>query len=274
VLKGGLGNDIFIVDNAADTAMESSGEGTDTVMASVSYTLNSDVENLVLTGAAALNGTGTNKNNVLTGNEAANSLSGLDGDDALYGQGGADRLTGGTSNDILAGGTGIIQDYQASSNTDTLSFGPDISAEQIWFRHSGNDLEISLIGTQDSTTIKDWYSGSAYHVEQIVLGDGTVLLDTQVQALVDAMAAFAPPAEGQTTLPQNYRDILLGQIESNWTSSTGTSASAPGSGSTTSSTGAVSYFSDPSSGSTSGSDPVISLSGSSIRVTFTSSGFI
>jgi hypothetical protein len=43
-----------------------------------------------------------------------------------------------------------------------------------------------------------------------------MLLGSQVENLVQAMAAFAPPAVGQTTLPQNYRDQLAPVIAANW----------------------------------------------------------
>jgi Ca2+-binding RTX toxin-like protein len=78
---GGLGDDIYIVDNSADLALENASEGTDTVQSSVTYSLVSAVENLTLTGVAAINGTGNVLNNTLTGNSAANVLSGGLGDD-------------------------------------------------------------------------------------------------------------------------------------------------------------------------------------------------
>lgn len=250
-MNGGFGDDIYIVDNGADVANDVQRKnigtdldpiyvdgGTDTVLSSVSFSLSTYMENLTLTGQNAANGTGNGLNNVLTGNSEANTLSGLSGNDRLEGGAGADTLNGGTGNDTYLAGRGdgadVIQDYQSTANTDILSFGPDISAEQIWFQQSGNDLEISIIGTQDSVTIQGWYLGSAYHVEQITLADGNVLLDGQVQALVDAMAAFSPPPEGQSTLPQNYQSVLLGFIDASWT--LGTSASASTTTTSTSST--------------------------------------
>jgi Ca2+-binding RTX toxin-like protein len=54
---------------------------TDTLSASVTTTLPGGVENLTLTGTAAINGTGNANNDVLRGNSANNTLTGLDGND-------------------------------------------------------------------------------------------------------------------------------------------------------------------------------------------------
>ncbi len=83
-------------------------------------------------------------------------------------------------------------------------------------RHVGNNLEASIIGTTDKLVIENWYLGSEYRVEQFRTVDGRVLLDSQVENLVQAMAAFAPPAAGQTTLPQAYQDALTPAIAVNW----------------------------------------------------------
>jgi hypothetical protein len=105
-LVGGGGNDYYGVDNTGDVVVEKADGGTDEVAASISYKLGLNVENLTLTGRAAINGTGNALANTITGNAAANVLSGGKGDDKLYGGSGADTLDGGAGSDLLDGGAG------------------------------------------------------------------------------------------------------------------------------------------------------------------------
>ena len=69
-----LGDDTYYVDNSADTIDEQPNGGTDTVIASVSYTLPANVENMILTGTTALTGTGNELNNVITANSGNDVL--------------------------------------------------------------------------------------------------------------------------------------------------------------------------------------------------------
>jgi Ca2+-binding RTX toxin-like protein len=105
-MVGGLGDDIYIVDNASDITTELAGQGIDHVFASVSDTLQGNVENLTLTGDGPINGVGNALANVITGNDQVNNLSGQGGDDDLVGLGGGDVLVGGAGNDTLRGGDG------------------------------------------------------------------------------------------------------------------------------------------------------------------------
>jgi Ca2+-binding RTX toxin-like protein len=120
-MTGGAGDDIFQVENAGDVVVENANEGIDQVRASITYTLGANVENLQLTGAAAINGTGNGLNNVIVGNSAANVLSGLGGDDTIQGGGGADTYIGGTGNDIyIVANAGITITEAANEGTDTV----------------------------------------------------------------------------------------------------------------------------------------------------------
>ena len=102
-LAGGAGNDTYIVDDAGDIITDASAQGTDTVKSSVAFTLGTYTENLVLTGSAAINGTGNATVNIITGNSGDNQLDGGAGNDNLTGGGGSDNLDGGAGNDTLSG---------------------------------------------------------------------------------------------------------------------------------------------------------------------------
>jgi Ca2+-binding RTX toxin-like protein len=98
-MEGGIGNDTYVVDNVGDVVKESVQGGIDKVWSSVSYTLAASVENLNLTGVAAVNGTGNSLDNYISGNGAANVLNGGGGNDILDGMAGADTLIGGLGDD-------------------------------------------------------------------------------------------------------------------------------------------------------------------------------
>lgn len=76
---------------AGDTIVEQQFGGTDTVITDQTFTLGSELENLTLTGTAAINGIGNDLDNVLTGNSAANVLTGGLGNDT-YVVDGADTI--------------------------------------------------------------------------------------------------------------------------------------------------------------------------------------
>jgi Ca2+-binding RTX toxin-like protein len=209
----GLGGNDSLYGYGGDDVLEG-GDGADF--------LAGDVGNDTLLGGAdndTLNG--DNGNDILDGGTGNDTLSGGAGDDVLDGGLGNDVLSGNAGNDIYRFGRGSgqdnISDYDTTAgNADQLLFGADVAADQLWFRRVGSSLEVSVIGSSDKVTIGNWYSGSAYRVEQFKTADGETLLDSQVENLVSAMAAFSPPGAGQTTLPQSYQDQLGAVIAANW----------------------------------------------------------
>jgi Ca2+-binding RTX toxin-like protein len=198
-LVGGLGDDGYIVDNASDVIAENVGEGIDRVSSALSWTLGANVENLTLSGAGSINGTGNSLSNWLTGNAGSNVLSGLDGNDRLDGGVGNDTLVGGLGSDVYmfgkTYGVDTVQENDASAGVkDRVEFGTGIATGDTSFVRSGNDLQVLIAGTADKLVLQNWYLGNSYHVEEFAYKDGTVLTDAQVQGLVSAMAAFAAPA--------------------------------------------------------------------------------
>lgn len=231
VITAGSGNDTINTDWGNSTI--NAGDGNNTIVATGGNTT-------VITGAGADTITTSYGNDVVNsgaGNDTISTGWGADtinagaGDDIIRTGGGGDTVRGGLGNDtiiadqwsndtyLFAAGDG--QDSIADSGgQDTLVL-ENIGSSQLWFTHTGNDLNVSVIGTTDSVTLKDWYSGyqypgSQYHLEQIQTSDGKVLLDSQVQNLVDAMAAFAPPAAGQTTLTGTAATTLTPVLAANW----------------------------------------------------------
>jgi Ca2+-binding RTX toxin-like protein len=127
-MKGDGGDDTYVVDNVGDVVIENSlADGTDTVLANINYTLGSYVENLTLTGAGTIGGTGNGLGNVINGNNAANLLKGMTGADTLVGAGGADTLQGGVGDDQLFGGGGH-DDLQGGTGMDGFRFDTALSA--------------------------------------------------------------------------------------------------------------------------------------------------
>ncbi|ESQ86581.1 hypothetical protein ABAC460_22985 [Asticcacaulis sp. AC460] len=91
ILTGGAGNDVYIVQNAEDVVMESNGEGADTVISYIDYTVGADnVEYFSLGGSADLSITGSASNDYLKGNTGNNVLNGLGGGDSMFGGAGND----------------------------------------------------------------------------------------------------------------------------------------------------------------------------------------
>ncbi|WP_176451945.1 putative Ig domain-containing protein [Rhodoferax sp. TH121] len=220
-MLGGTGNDTYYVNLTTDVVQESLNEGIDTVITTATFTLSANVENLTMTGNGTMNGTGNELNNILRGNWGLNTLTAGAGDDVLDGGAHRDYLYGGTGNDTYIVGLGygsetVYEDDATAGNTDVLSFMSGIASDQLWFRKLSNDLEVQIIGTSDRVTLTNWYLGNQHHVEQFKTSDGKTLLDSQVQNLVSAMAAFSPPTAGQTTLPVNYANSLSPVIAANW----------------------------------------------------------
>jgi Ca2+-binding RTX toxin-like protein len=103
-MYGNGGSDTFYVDNVGDVV---GGESTanidnDAVYSSISYTLSQGIETLILTGSAAISGTGNDSDNVITGNLGNNTIAGGIGNDTIDGGAGNDILNGGAGTDTVS----------------------------------------------------------------------------------------------------------------------------------------------------------------------------
>gem|GEM_PF-1526433 len=205
-LVGGAGADTLIGGTGDDWADYSAASGGVTVNLATGTGTGSDAEGDIYSGIEAVNGSAYA--DALTGDTGENWLFAQAGDDSLLGGNGNDRLNGGAGNDALTGGAGndiyefgrgdgadVVNNIGEGASSDTVEFGSDISIYQLWFEQSGDDLVASIVGsTTDQITIDDWYLNSgANEVSAFETSGGDVLLSSQVQSLVSAMAGFTKP---------------------------------------------------------------------------------
>lgn len=144
-LIGGDGSDTYFVDNVDDVVSESSAEisgGIDTVMSSTySFTLGENVENLVLVGLSALNGTGNALDNSITGNGGSNTLTGGAGNDLLDGRIGADTMAGGLGDDIY------VIDSKSDEVVELANQGSDEVRSYVTYTLSDSLERLTMMGT-------------------------------------------------------------------------------------------------------------------------------
>jgi len=127
VMEGGTGDDSYTVDNAGDTVIESSGQGSDQVNSSLSFDLTGQyIEWLTLTGSGNING---------TGNSLANTLAGNAGNNVLDGKTGADTMAGGAGNDTYT------VDYAGDTVVEKNGEGTDQVNSSVSFSLAGQHIE-------------------------------------------------------------------------------------------------------------------------------------
>ena len=200
-LTGGAGNDIYVVDSTLDIVTEAASAGTDLVQSSATFTLTVNVENLVLVGAAAINGTGNTLANSITGTTGANQLFGLDGNDSLDGGTGNDILNGGIGNDtfIVDSATDIIEEIAGGGTADRVNasvtfalaadddvevFATTLATGTTAIDLTGNALAQSITGNaginrlEDGAGAADTLTGGAGDDTYVVRTAGTLIVES------------------------------------------------------------------------------------------------
>ena len=146
-------------------------------------------------------------------------LEGGRGDDILDGGAGDDMLMGDAGNDIYlfgrGGGHDRIDNRRQGDFDDVVRFGADIDADQLWFRMSGNNLVIQIIGTGDRVTVDNWFGGSDHRLD-FELSDGRELAAADVHQLVTAMAQFTLPGDGATEYTAEQHRSLDPLLAAHW----------------------------------------------------------
>jgi len=115
----------------------------------------------------------------------------------------------------------IVNNAGEASSSGKVIFGTNIDTDQLWFRQDGNDLVVDIIGTDDSVTIDEWYTGTANTVAEFETSNGSSLTAAKVVNLVSAMAAMTEPETGETelsasSLSSTGQTSLLATIANEW----------------------------------------------------------
>ena len=195
-MYGGLGNDTYVVDYKKDVVSEAGGDGTDTILSSISFSLANSayvigsVENLILTGAASINATGNGFNNVLTGNGGSNVLLGGAGADTLDGGGGVDTASYATSKSgvavSLATGTGSGGDAQG----DRLFNIENLTGSNYNDTLEGNAGNNKLVGGSGIDTVSYAHAASGAAGQGVSVNIGTTKAQNTITAGTDTLSGF------------------------------------------------------------------------------------
>jgi cysteinyl-tRNA synthetase, unknown class len=166
VMIGGDGSDTYFVSDAGDVVAEIAGAAAgalDIIYASVSFTNALNVERLVLTGSADINGTGSDaQNDVIYGNRGGNILDGGAGGDYLAGGLGDDQYFVNTSGDAVRETTGGGFDTMFSMSGNTIA----LNVERLYllgtadYNANGRDGQNDFLAGNSGNNVINGMSGN------------------------------------------------------------------------------------------------------------------
>lgn len=156
IMTGGADNDTYYVDSQADMVVEAAGEGYDTIITDVNYTLaaGSSVELLRTYGSAStspVNLSGNELANTIVGNDAANTLNGGAGADTMWGYGGDDRFFVDSMSDQVVEAVGGGYDTVITDTTYTLR--PGVEVEMLRTYGSSTTQAVNLFANEFDNTV-------------------------------------------------------------------------------------------------------------------------
>ncbi|MFN0194287.1 MAG: calcium-binding protein [Aestuariivirga sp.] len=186
-VRGGLGDDTYIISDAATEILEILGQGIDTVRSTVSYSIASTIEKLILLGSADLLGRGNAASNTVTGNDGDNRLFGFAGGDVISGGNGDDTINGGINRDVMTGGTGIDR-FVFSALADSTVALPD---QIVDFTHNEDLIDLRTIDAKSATVANDAFTFIGAAAFTSVAG--------QLRAVVGAVTTITGDTDGNGT---------------------------------------------------------------------------
>jgi Ca2+-binding RTX toxin-like protein len=155
-MLGGAGGDTYVVDDAGDDVVDDGVDGTDLVKSSLDYVLDANIENLQLSGAEDIDGTGNGLANLLIGNDADNLLDGDANNDSMQGGLGDDTYVidalGDSVTEASKAGTDTVRsknNYSLGANLENLVLLAAVTA----LMATGNALANQLTGNDEDNTL-------------------------------------------------------------------------------------------------------------------------
>ena len=222
-------NDVLTGDSGANTLK--GGGGHDTLKGGTGYDTASydgassgataDLANDGNNAGAAAGDTFSGGNDVIYGDGDYDDNDGMD-NDVLDGGAGDDELIGEKGDDTYkfgrGGGSDTIDNRGQAASNDKVLFDAGIDADQLWLEQAGaawRDLKVSIVGTDDSVVVEDWFNGSNNTLD-FELSDGRRLVETGVQRLVQAMSTMVKPGGDASEWTTDQRETLDPLVTAWW----------------------------------------------------------